>query len=290
MTFERSPLGQANRAIFYNVDWIIYTEGGDDEAQVTRSFDALFWNGIFKAIHSDVRFRAIPRGGKPQLQPLALQVASGELDNVIVTMDKDYDELFGSIIDHDRVIYTVGYSFETDIFTNYVLKDLFLSACPEMNADIGVVTTIDLWVSTFVRELRWPLKTDILAFKHGVAGFDRDSPQRYFDSLAYSAEPSISRQRLKAEVSRICKAIDRPCNVDNPLPKLTWQGIYGHLVEVFAFKVLFCLHARFSRGTRLTYEGLRSLAISHFQIRVLRQDTGDWVASIYRDRVRSALA
>jgi len=77
MTFERSALGQKNRAIFYDVDWIIYTEGGALDQESVRSFDALFWTGVFRTLGGDFKFRAIPRGGKDQLKPLAQQVFDG---------------------------------------------------------------------------------------------------------------------------------------------------------------------------------------------------------------------
>lgn len=290
MTFERSAFGQANRAMFYNVDWIIYTEGGAEGGDPIRSFDALFWSGVFHTVCAPAKFRAIPRGGKGQLLPLAQRVVSGELDRVIVAMDRDYDHIFGRIIEHSRVVYTCGYSFENDVFNRSVLFDLFDAMCPEMLERPDIERQISDWCDRFLKNIRWPLKADILACHYRVSGFDRDKSQKYFESNAYGSEPVVSRDRVYAEVVRISTEVRKGNRVPIGLLRFEIEDVFGHFWEVFAYRVMSCLHSRHSRCPKPTFEGMRSLAIKDFQVRLLCDKDATTVWEYYRNIAVAAVA
>lgn len=289
MTFERSPQGQANRAIFYDVDFIVYTEGGSQQEGIARSFDALFWGGVFNSIAAPLRFRAIPRGGKGQLVPLAEQIANGQSQKVIVAMDRDYDEIFGRIIDHKCVIYTFGYSYENDIYLVDKICSLADAMFPEICDIERFRVSLDCWISAVISALRWPLKADLLAVHCGVAAFDRDKPQKYLRSNAYGTEPSVCVDRVRAEVTRIRAEAGKVARPVLGLINTESHMIYGHLWETIVYRAITCLHDRYSTSPKLTYEGLRAFAISQFQVMLLRERGANEVSAHYRDAVNRAL-
>lgn len=57
MAFERSLLGQRNRALFLNVDAIVYVEGGRGLEDQDESFDAMFWKKVFEVFRTDLRVK-----------------------------------------------------------------------------------------------------------------------------------------------------------------------------------------------------------------------------------------
>jgi hypothetical protein len=290
VTFERSPQGQANRAIFYDVDWIVYTEGGSDENELVRSFDALFWGGVFRTVVTPLRFRAVPKGGKGQLIPLAEQVTQGRVDKVIVAMDRDYDDLFGTIIEHDRVIYTYGHSYENDVFLADQICEIADSLFPEICDLDQMRLEVSRWVSQLIADFRWAMKADIIAVHRAVKAFDREKPQKYLSSNAYGAEPILSVDRVRAEVTRIRAegaSIARPAL---GIIRTHARMIYGHLWEAFIFRAICCLHDRYSLSPKPTYEGLRAFAISQFQVMLLRNAGSDEVSKYYLEAVRRAVS
>jgi hypothetical protein len=54
-------------------------------------------------------------GSKTTVKELALLVMTNQVPNVVIAMDRDYDNLRGAIIDWPTVLYTQGYSWESDV-------------------------------------------------------------------------------------------------------------------------------------------------------------------------------
>ncbi|WP_417323141.1 DUF4435 domain-containing protein [Erythrobacter aureus] len=290
MSFERSASGQANRALFYGVDWVIYTEGGSESGGPVRSYDTLFWGAVFRSVEPALRIKAIPRGGKRQLASLARQIIDDDIDNVVVAMDRDYDGINQNLLDHPRVVYTFGYSFENDIFEPESLSELFSSLAPNTLEEDELDTEIGEWSRLFISTARWPMKVDIIAKKNDVAGFDRDRPQKYFQSNAYGCEPKASRDRMVAETDRIlARCRDRSFGTGS-IPETLPKSIVGHLWEVFAFRLFSFLHAKYCSTAKLNYDQIRSSGIAHLQIRIMRAADNDNMSDYYRGAVMAALS
>lgn len=287
--FERTTAGQANRALFYGVDWVIYTEGGADSSKPVRAFDSLFWSAIFKAVRPNSKFKAIPRGGKSRLKQLAESVVDDQIQNVLVAMDRDYDDWFGTLIDHPRVLYTFGYSFENDIFESNHLIEIFMSLGPSEVHEEEIKAEIHSHVSSFVASIRWPLKIDLCAKHNKVSGFDRKRPQKYFLSNAYGTPPTTSRDRLVAETDRIlAECSDRTLGV-GMIPALEEAKVIGHIWEVFAFRLITFLQSRHANTGKLSYDHFRSLGISRIQVRILQSAENDNLSAYYRDAITEAI-
>lgn len=290
MSFERSATGQANRALFYGVDWIIYTEGGDNSGGPARSYDTLFWVAVFRSIEPTLRYKAIPRGGKQELKDLARQVIDDDVNNVVVAMDRDYDDINEILVRHPRVVYTFGYSFENDIYEAGCLTRLFSSLAPNVTEEHELAVEIDNWVRLFMSTIRWPIKVDIIAQKNNVTGFDRERPQKYFKSNAYGSEPLASRDRIVAETDRILSECrDRSFGMDS-IPSTLPSSIVGHIWEVFAFRLFSFLHSRYCSTSKLSYDQIRASGIACLQIRIMHAADNDNISEYYRNAVRSALS
>lgn len=134
--FTRTAQGLSNLHLFYGVDFVAFAEGGT-EADVARGGvsgtgtpDELFWQGSFEAVRPDLKIQVMLRGSKTSLQPIAEMVARGELNNVIVCMDADYEHVLGTNIQHPHVIYTWGYSWENDVIDWAELENIAYQIAP----------------------------------------------------------------------------------------------------------------------------------------------------------------
>jgi Protein of unknown function (DUF4435) len=193
LTFERSRLGQKNRALFYDVEAIIYVEGGRQTGGPEEAFDIAFWQVFFAEFFPGKSFRLIAKGSKLNIEKLLENQNSEIIENIYFAMDRDYDEILGRLILRKDILYTHGYSFENDIFTPEAIAEIFYFFCPLSRADTDIFPQINSWYSSFLSRLRWPHFTDLFARIREVTGLDREACRKYFVSNAYSAEPEQPR-------------------------------------------------------------------------------------------------
>ena len=141
INFVRTNSGLSNQNKFYNSDYTAFTEGGRKSYTITQiesgefnstSIDIEFWrntlllHGCTKTIH----FKAI--GSKSSGEEITKRVISGNIKNTLIIKDRDLDSYLEKYIDHPKIIYTKGYSWENDVFTKNnvisVLKDYIFGA------------------------------------------------------------------------------------------------------------------------------------------------------------------
>lgn len=131
--FNRSYHGQSNQSAFSNTDLTAYTEGGKKSYTIIQiengqfsstSVDIDFWKTILK-IHGcekKIHFKAI--GSKTSGDEITERIISGKINNTLIFKDKDLDHYLEKYISHPKVIYTKGYSWENDVFTQKNIIDL----------------------------------------------------------------------------------------------------------------------------------------------------------------------
>ncbi|MEL7341062.1 MAG: hypothetical protein AAGM67_11285, partial [Bacteroidota bacterium] len=98
--FTRTERGLSNEHLFYGVEFIVYCEGETVEGE-SSSLDEVFWTAVFSNNGRAVKCKSF--GGKDALVALATKVSEGEIENVVVAMDRDYDHLTGNVIGHSKV-------------------------------------------------------------------------------------------------------------------------------------------------------------------------------------------
>lgn len=123
--FEWTPEGQSNRRLFLRVDHVVYVEGEEHEEGTPGSLNIIFWQHIFGVYRPDRQYRFLAKGGKATLVGLAQHLISDDVKNTILALDSDYDRAHGSLIEDDRIIYTHGYSWENDVFTEEIASEVF---------------------------------------------------------------------------------------------------------------------------------------------------------------------
>ncbi|HFG6898013.1 hypothetical protein ACT4WM_05655 [Acinetobacter baumannii] len=148
--FNRSAYGQSNQNAFHNSELTAYTEGGKKSYTIIQiengqfcptSVDIDFWKAVLK-IHGcnrKIHFKAI--GSKTSGDEITQRIVKGQISNTLIFKDKDLDHYLEKYIIHPNVIYTKGYSWENDVFTQdniiRIINDYIFDTIPiKTTADI----------------------------------------------------------------------------------------------------------------------------------------------------------
>lgn len=194
MIFERTKAGQENRALFHNVDYVCYVEGGG--GQTNCSEDVIFWKSVFKAVRPEIRIRFIAKGGKPTIESHAKNIVEEDIKKTIVAMDSDYDGVLGEKIEDYRVFYTYGYSWENDVF--YI--DFAVSLLQRAALSDGITKEsreyFILEHNRVMRDLRWPSRADFAAFRAGTSVLPRETAGRVVKLDNSESQPRIDRKQV----------------------------------------------------------------------------------------------
>lgn len=287
MSFERTLQGQQNRSLFYDVDFIVYTEGGDIEREKFVSFDAAFWKAVFRALRPDLKCKFLPRGSKINLISYIEDIKRGVLLNNIVAIDRDYDEFYGNLYESNFVIYTYGYSYENDIYDEKIVVDTFLSLCPSLHEEDNISHEVNEFISNFVVDSRFFSYADFLAFSIGQKVIDRDKLGQYIDHKTDHLLPKLNSNEIRKAVRVAALSTGR-----RRVPRGTMKRIdiprfsVGHFYELFVFKIIFYLHKKYSDTQKLTKDSIRSHSIQMFSI-FLRDMDSEVVR--YYNRVMGAI-
>jgi hypothetical protein len=262
--FDRSASGRRNRALFYDVDRIVYVEGGRDDKGAMESFDGLFWRRILAVVRPELRLRILPRGGKDQLIALAEGMDSNDEGKVIVAMDRDYDSIFNRTIDTNFVVYTHGYSFENDIFTPSALETLFLNLCPVCDDEVDISPVICGLIDEFCKDVWWAQLGDVCGGIVARKVIDRDHIPKYMNNNSYGCKPKLSKSALAIDVYRANRGTPRERVRNVPYKKVHLPDFsIGHLYANFCYKIMSYLHNIHSNTAKLTRDSVTSSAIAN---------------------------
>ncbi|ENU27651.1 hypothetical protein [Acinetobacter modestus] len=131
--FLRTSSGLNNLPKFSKSDLVAYTEGGKKSYSIiqidqgefsSQSIDIDFWKEILN-IHGCTRkiyFKAI--GSKTSGDELTQRIIEGKVTNTLIFKDKDLDHYLDKYISHPSIIYTKGYSWENDVFTQENITEI----------------------------------------------------------------------------------------------------------------------------------------------------------------------
>lgn len=138
---SRTPNGLFAEATVREVSYIFHIEGKGESSDVTKLPDYIYYDAIISEFFGGA-YEIKVEGGKSNLTSMidSLSPAMGDDTSHVVFMDRDHDEIIsGSLINKNFVFYTLGYSFENDLWTSSILRKILSSFCAKQ-------TTVDIFV------------------------------------------------------------------------------------------------------------------------------------------------
>lgn len=170
--FTRSSQGIENEHLFYGVDFVVYCEGKAVDGEGS-SLDEIFWHRVFSENGLSVHCKSM--GGKSVVRPLAEKIVQDGISHVLVAMDRDYDDILGTTIDHPQVFYTYGYSWESDIVLDFQFNaalSLFATTARRQ----AIRNEFQAYRERLSKNLKRVCALDFKYIGHAEKLFDRDKP------------------------------------------------------------------------------------------------------------------
>jgi hypothetical protein len=189
---SRTDDGLSNQKLFYRVDYVLYCEGAVND-DGTSSFDELFWGKIFQKREISVHCKSV--GSKSDLKFYLNKICKENVKDIIVGMDRDYDDILGLTVVHPQVVYTHGYSWESDVIVDLDVSrvaGLFvnMSDCSQISSEFK------LYYNEQSKKLRRIFALDFKYYRHEQKLFNRAKPQSII-KLSKASEPCLDGSRFR---------------------------------------------------------------------------------------------
>lgn len=237
-SFIRTASGLNNEHLFHDVDYVVYLEGGGKSFNINevlndgyyndQTLDIAFWSNLFRHYWEDKRLKFKSIGSKTVLKELSTVLIDNDINTVLICMDNEFDELLMKRIADRRVFYTYGYSWENEVFTLPIIKNLAISfsavgLCPPV---------IEERYNHFISDITCGVKADFLLFQQDDSIFPKKSRLRFIDLDKVSAP--VKQEELNTCINSRGISQDQldSFTID------TKKYCFGHLVADYSCQLL----------------------------------------------------
>lgn len=246
MTFLRTNSGLNNLHLFLAVDAVVYLEGGEslpkEEIENGKfndaSDDIRFWQSVFNIFCPEKRceFRSI--GSKEGVKNIAEKIINGHVENVIVAMDRDFDNINNKILKNKNIVYTYGYSWENDVWSSDVLINAYCSITGLCKTKINECSKLIVDYYKYCSEkLQIPVKIDAILSQHSLSLFCRDSYKRYIEYDKVSG-PKVNKVEIRKSIKTAREKLGKPIKSPIATHIVFFIDCFGHLFAEFAYTFL----------------------------------------------------
>lgn len=245
MSFTRSNSGISNLPLFYGAEIVVYTEGGNKSFSIqeveegkfnNKSVDIKFWDGIFKSntFSKKVEFRAL--GSKTASKAICDKIMAGDVKNIAVAKDKDFDFLELELFDSPYILYTKGYSWENDVFSELSTTEQVASMLLEQELPEELNDKIKRDYKQF-KNLGFRLLRLEIIFRNNNMKFITDvNGERFFNPKISSG---INKAALIAFINEKKNEIARPAILNQDITGLCpMLNNYGKLLASLSFNII----------------------------------------------------
>ncbi|WP_272581883.1 DUF4435 domain-containing protein [Providencia sp. PROV269] len=166
MTFKRTKSGLKNYNAFYNTEVIFYIEGKNtNQLDCEKLPDVIFYSSLIKAFSQYQKIKLKVVGNKSNVLNYHDKIVSEGIDDSYAIIDKDYDGIFFSRLESNKLLTTHGYSWEND-FWSQSLCDALLE---DISGDYSIaISTFNTKHQRSIRRLKLVNRANIIASYFGV--------------------------------------------------------------------------------------------------------------------------
>lgn len=247
--FTRTNAGMSSEHLFYDVDWVVYCEGSSQDD--VSSLDEVFWTKVLGDL--GIRCRCKSMGSKPDLLKISEKVVNGDTDRIVVVLDRDYDHMTGDTIEHPRIIYTLGYSWESDACQEFSIRRIVQLFANIIHCET-IAAEFEAYRNTLSQQLKRVVALDFKYYNHREPLFDRGKPLSIVD-VSGDNGPSIRKRMLLHNAKRM--ADHQPAS----LPKGLYENVcgfrdfFGKVVSRLVYQWFVRRTSRLPSRRRVSYEG-----------------------------------
>lgn len=267
MTFRRTSNGYSNLHLFTGTDLVVLVEGGKsytkeevlaDQFNVT-SIDSNFWQAIFQRFLPALSFNFRAVGSKQTLLDIANDVISGAVDRTLIAMDRDFDDRTGNLINAPQIFYSMGYSWENDVWRPSVISAAVQTCTPVPSTMSNYLREqIEVVCNLFEKTMRSLVRSDCILSESGHSVIPRKGP----GILVEHGNPRMNRRQV-ALLLRSAREENYRHNPNDAVD--VWRDCYGHLLSMFAHEVVEHFHKNIvGQRTQMRAIALDCIGISKF--------------------------
>ncbi|MCW1843095.1 DUF4435 domain-containing protein [Prosthecomicrobium hirschii] len=235
--FKRTPLGLQNEHRFYDADFVVYTEG-EPRADGTTSGDEFFWSHVF--CNRGQRFHIKSVGSKKNVHEVITDITTNNLNNILAALDADYDRIYVNTIKDRRVLYSYGYSWESDLVVA-VPFDKMIRLFVNLRDYTALAQRFNSYIEAQNLYLARACIIDARYHKCSVALFDRSKPQSIV-LLQDTLDPCLNRKIFLKKIQTVRSLANVPFRIPA-------NYIISGVRDFFGKTVLTLLYHWFVRAT-----------------------------------------
>ena len=249
--FEYSREAQAALPHFHNVEIEVFVEG-------SRGDDVSFWEGVFEKFCSK-KVSVTQRGGKKELRAI-LDQKGGLSDNVYIALDRDLEDIIPDIGKRKNLIYTYGYSYENDLYSQQLIFDVIRHHAHLSEDSWGEVQKhIKNHMDTFSIEIAAYMCAFSKAFQKHLSVLPNPTKSSNFEAFFIEKSIKLNYDQIQKCINKLQ---EKCCISGKHLPFNNVRYCNGHLFETFVCHLVnyLCKNKRL-----LGKEELRELALRGFE-------------------------
>lgn len=282
MSFTRTSTSLLSYHLFYNVDFMVFCEGGqqnctfddiDKGAGNEATLDAFYWSQFLNRAYPELTFHVKSVGSKTVVLSLIEKIEEVNSKTTIVCVDRDYVNFTGRYISFDRIFLTMGYSWENDSFTKGAALDLIQSQIGLGASQEVALAEVEAFFENLDSELYCYTLHDI---SRHIAGrpslFTRDKPLRY---VAVGKDQPISLRVADLEAAI--------ANDDLPnfsLAKCSSRSIcFGKTVSWYIYHFCARVVRKFNSDFRMSYNDFARHMISKTFMQITGSDLDLYISA-----------
>lgn len=259
--FTRTSVGIDSEYLFHDVDFVVYCEGKAVEGEGS-SLDEVFWERVFTASGKSVHCKSM--GSKSVVAPFARKVVDEGIANVVVAMDRDYDDLRNQLIDHPQVFYTYGYSWESDVILDFQFTPA-LSLFATTNRRQAIRTEFAVFRDSLSQKLRRICALDYKYIGHNGKLFNRQSPMSIIATPG-GHEPFVKASTLLSNAKNLGHFQTAPLPEEAYNALCGVRSFFGKVVSRLAFHWFAFRTRRINGSRRVVYEAFMDLLVSTLEV------------------------
>lgn len=264
MAFTRTAGGLSAQRVFFDAELIAYIEGKQNTNNGTI-YDNFYYESIFNEFLSGKKIKIKVLGSCNDVLETYHKIKDNNISNSFAIIDRDYDGVLGSRLKDYRLIYTNGYSWENDFWSQALCQTLLsnltmnsLEANNEFNQSISYVK----------RRLCFAHRVNLTCMINGTPLFllgKKGGSDGIEINLKHKA--IVTKKEMGKFVNKLRELNDRKFIAEN-MKMINLQSnrsIQGHYWEYVVLQMINCIAKKHSIGkTTAPHETIKTLAFSSF--------------------------
>lgn len=266
MTFTRTQSGLSNYGKFVGADILIYTEGKNVPSTLSDDhiYDELFYEALVKSVFPQKTVKIKCLGNRTTALEYAEKLNAAGTTNSLVIVDRDGEDFICTLIPTRNIIYTDGYSWENDFWSQKIIVDVLEDlACSKKYSE-----SLCIQLKNATKRLALLSGLDICAHSNKECLFPKTGTSCGigFDFKRTHVIPTREIGRLISEFRKLGASLSPICRQILPtiLNERSDRRIQGHLWE---HVVISLINYGISGGqkSQIPKKNIKNLAMSKFR-------------------------